>query len=457
MLGRIVLVIVGLGAFVALGGGLLVWCLRGATGEQKPTASALAQVHPKEKSSETQAVTQPVKAPVKSAPVITKKETDLIDTMKRKGIEFLKKTQAADGTWSDPLFGLHLVGMAGLTLLECGVPAHDPAVQRAANLVRQKREPKDDQYVTYRVALQVLFLDKLNDPKDTELIQHLTLRLLRGQRENGGWGYQASPFDLKDEKIALKLLQEVGTTPWRTFAAKNAARVASLPGAVRSLAVFNEPEQQKAEFYKGEATDNSNTQFALLALWAARRHKVPVDLALQLIVKRFRLSQEADGRWLYGAHAPGAPAQAMTCAGLLALAVGYGLETPGLAPHKSPQSDPAITNAFTYLAGWIGTPHKDARNKPDPVPYYFLWSVERVGVLFGQSKIGDRDWFRWGLSILQPNQKNDGSFLPADEKQATTVSDTCFALLFLQQVNLAQDLTDKLEALRQLQATAIKE
>ena len=37
-------------------------------------------------------------------------------------------------------------------------------------------------------------------------------------------------------------------------------------------------------------TDNSNTQFALLALWASRRHSVPAARTLNLITRRFLTS-----------------------------------------------------------------------------------------------------------------------------------------------------------------------
>src|SRR5262249_28735640 len=76
--------------------------------------------------------------------------------------------------------------------------------------------------------------------------------------------------------------------------------------------------------------DNSNTQFAILALWTARRYGVPVEDALARVEKRFRGSQNADGGWGYqiivGAKTPflnsiSASTAAMTCAGLLGLAM----------------------------------------------------------------------------------------------------------------------------------------
>ena len=40
---------------------------------------------------------------------------------------------------------------------------------------------------TYEIALSILFLDKLGEAKDRELIQKLALRLIAGQGPTGGW------------------------------------------------------------------------------------------------------------------------------------------------------------------------------------------------------------------------------------------------------------------------------
>src|SRR5205823_12626596 len=71
--------------------------------------------------------------------------------------------------------------------------------------------------------------------------------------------------------------------------------------------------------------DNSNTQFAILALWVARRHGVPADDALRRAEYRFRRSH-VNGTWGYlrqGIDPAGR--RAMTCAGLLGLATGIGV------------------------------------------------------------------------------------------------------------------------------------
>src|SRR5205814_1064799 len=79
--------------------------------------------------------------------------------------------------------------------------------------------------------------------------------------------------------------------------------------------------------------DNSNTQFAVLALWAARRHGIPVENALSRTTLRFRNSQNGDGGWGYRPEGSGLTAglgfggstPSMICAGLLGVALGHGL------------------------------------------------------------------------------------------------------------------------------------
>src|SRR4051812_47099744 len=103
---------------------------------------------------------------------------------------------------------------------------------------------------------------------------------------------------------------------------------------MRGLPIFNDPNaltladpKDKAHEPTFATTDGSNTQFAILALWAAQRHGVPVKRSLDLIVRRYDTSPNAGGTWGYhykfGGGADGTPS--MTGVGLLSLAVGHGL------------------------------------------------------------------------------------------------------------------------------------
>src|SRR5207302_10023639 len=79
--------------------------------------------------------------------------------------------------------------------------------------------------------------------------------------------------------------------------------------------------------------------------------------------------------------------------------------------------------------------------------FYFLWSVERVAMLYNVQTIGDKEWYPWGAELLLDAQKADGGWTNGGFVGSSPTMDTSFALLFLKRANLAKDLTGKLEFL----------
>ena len=75
---------------------------------------------------------------------------------------------------------------------------------------------------------------------------------------------------------------------------------------------------------------------------------------------------------------------------------------------------------------------------------YFLWSVERVGVLCNLKTIGGKDWYPWGVDLLLPAQRADGSWLGTGNGGAPVI-DTSMALLFLKRSDLLPDLRERLQ------------
>src|SRR5262249_6970593 len=101
-----------------------------------------------------------------------------------KGVAYLKSGQQQDGRWKhDEIGGTALVA---LTLLECGVPANDPCIQKAAAVVRAASV---DLTKPSPSSLATMSVDSRGEPVFVSLIQPLSVRLLAGQSAEGGWSY----------------------------------------------------------------------------------------------------------------------------------------------------------------------------------------------------------------------------------------------------------------------------
>ena len=134
----------------------------------------------------------------------------------------------------------------------------------------------------------------------------------------------------------------------------------------------------------------------------------------------------------------------MTCVGLLGLAVGHGIaRQPRDRDTGKPIVDARLRNGLTALSKSVGQPAGDWRDRPME-NLYFLWSVERVAVLYGLPTIGDKDWYRWGAEILIANQQKRGSWTNGGYHKASPAIDTCLALLFLKRANFVADLSARL-------------
>ncbi len=63
--------------------------------------------------------------------------------------------------------------------------------------------------------------------------------------------------------------------------------------------------------------------------------------------------------------------------------------------------------------------------------YYYLYTIERLGMLGGLDWIGTHDWYVEGAKVLLEQQKSDGIWDPGHEIPPSDVYNTCYALLFL--------------------------
>jgi hypothetical protein len=171
-----------------------------------------------------------------------------------------------------------------------------------------------------------------------------------------------------------------------------------------------------------------------------------MERTLQLIANRFKTSQDAAGAWGYTYKYDGGVGESppMDCCGLLGLAVGHGI-AHNKGEEEDAIKDPKIVSGFAAVNKFIGAPTGHTRDVPLQ-NLYFLWSWERVGVLYDLPTLADKDWFRWGAEGIIGNQAPTGEWIEGGGYPAATpVANTCFALLYLRRSNLVADLTAALK------------
>jgi hypothetical protein len=408
-----------------------------------------------------------------------------IDAAIKKGTDALKLRYAAQqgggvgGVLAgDAGHGIGPTCLAGLAMLEGGVPVTDQALKTATSNIRNAAYTT---FKTYQVALCLLYLDRFGDPADVPLIQILAVRLLAGQSGNGGWGYDCGGGLQQADEQRLR-----------------AIKAEKQPGAPRL-----HPEVEKyyqaitASAHPQPTDDNSNTQFAVIAVWLARKHGVPVDNALDNIDKRFMATQNSrTGGWPYNGPLPGsavgegpAGSPAMYCAGLIGLSTGLArreerrrkAETPKKddppktepkktsddpffnppqktnpepkkpAPRALDARDLAIRAGFNALGGIVAESAQAGGGaliaKTDAVlghhDLYFLWSLERTCVIYGVEKLGGINWYEAGAHSLVITQSKGGTWGSATGYGLEV--NTSFAVLFLCRSNLARDLSGKVQ------------
>lgn len=151
-----------------------------------------------------------------------------------------------------------------------------------------------------------------------------------------------------------------------------------------ALPILQQQGSKKGQFkLTGERSDNSNTQFALLALWVAGRHDVPAGPAFLAAHQRFVATQRPDGGWSYQPVSPKGSTPSMTCVGLLGIAMGHGTQPDivGVNPKNADEiiikpaiKDPRVQLAVKGLARAIGNPSPKAKQFPMH-NLYELWSI----------------------------------------------------------------------------------
>jgi hypothetical protein len=329
----------------------------------------------------------------------------------RRGVQFLKSQQNDDGSWTHLGHDLGITALVGLALVENGVPVNDRVIQNALSVVRGTAPSNT---FTYDISLAILFLSRVGASSDKALIQELGTRLAGGQLTTGGWTYVCPLVPQSAKPASVSNSPRPGTA-----ADKRPGRLTT--GMMRM----------------GGFGDNSNTQFAVLGIWVAGRAGLDVRETMADVDRRFRSTQSPTGGWGY---AGGGESDAMTCAGLMSLALAKGhkiLENQmanrkpgeGGADKRKADADPQLERGLKRVELYANTMGPGST-------LYFMWSIERVAVALGLNRLGNIDWYKRGAATLVEAQQRDGSWV----SNRTALPDTSFALLFLHRSNLTQGM-----------------
>jgi hypothetical protein len=332
--------------------------------------------------------------PVQSAPP-PKVEEELVDKVRKsieKGVKFLKdQRDRKTGTW-EGLFIKVLADMEGgqtalatLALLNCGVKPDDPSVRDSLKYLSDLPPRK-----TYVVGLQNLVFVETRDKKYLPLIQ-----------KNADWLIET----------ALGLRNGAG-----------------------KLEGWSYPGNQLA--------DNSNTQYALLGLYAAKQAGVKIEdkvwRAIQDYYTRYQLVESpTSGCWAYynsskppANHASFSMTVAGVC-GLIIASMGLDESEQKLDPASGVAANCGVYSSNSPIAmgmNWIGA-HFDFESAKSS--FYNIYGIERLGRLSGQRFIGRYDWYRQGCEKLIGLQKDNGSIVGSTGIDSSAILSTSFALLFL--------------------------
>ncbi|MDO5309299.1 MAG: DUF4159 domain-containing protein [Planctomycetia bacterium] len=315
-------------------------------------------------------------------------------------VDFLRDKQRSHGEWDEyPGYKPGTTSLCTLALLTAGLDKDDPTIAKALDYLREFSPAQQNQ--TYPVSLQTMVFCLADPEKDRQRIEAnvawLLERQMKTQNEHhGGWSY-------------------VG------------------------------------DHQASERSDNSNSQFAILALYEAELVGVHIEEEVWQSAEDYWLRmQNDDGSWGYrssslnpAGFASGYGTGSMTCAGIAALAICSGVREAARASAEGDNirccqdvDDPIAAHINRGL-NWLGK-HFKAHANPGRAEgsesyfFYYLYGLERVGRLTANRFVGQSDWYREGAEVLLRRKGAFSQFWVAQKDLGNNnCVSTSFALLFL--------------------------
>ncbi len=283
-----------------------------------------------------------------------------------RGVAALKRAQKPDGSWVERYFPGGETCLATLALLQAGEPADSDVVRRAVARVRAL--PNSMVYVT---SLKIMVLAAADPAAYRADLEAAARWLVSVQGASGLWHYGPS-----------------------------------------------------------DEYDHSNSQFAMLGLHAAAQAGLKIAPAQWQKARGAWLThRNRDGGWGY--RQGDASYGSMTAAAVGALLLLGDVEEVGRERRFRNGVAPgcgkyALNEPLSAGLDWLGRHFRADANpgRGEMYLYYWLYAVERCGMLSGRRDFGRHDWYREGADFLVRSQSPAGMW-------TNEIANTAFALLFL--------------------------
>ncbi len=303
------------------------------------------------------------------------------------GVQFLKAQQRPDGSWADiePESRTGMTSLVTLALMTAGEPPDSQAIRQALDYLRHfgPAELKS----TYAISLQTMVFATADPQRD--------------------------------------LLRIVANVRWLELAQIKPKDPVFWPGSW----AYSDTKRRPG--------DNSNSQYALLGLFAASEVGVPVKPSVwELSRSYWERGQKHDGSWAYTPDA-NAPTASMTCAGVSSVIISRLGRSQGQEFLQGEVVNGCGRGAVdrNLQAGfdWLASRFQVGENfgGGQQWKFYYLYGLERAGRLAGIRFFGDHDWFRVGAEELVGTQDKRGQYWQGKLVEENKVLATSFALLFL--------------------------
>lgn len=350
-------------------------------------------------------------APSKPQQGISQKDIDLAVA---RGVEWLKKAPepTAEGGYKNA------DELILLAVLNGGLSEKDDFFQQL--LSRTLNSPLDK---TYKVSIQAMLLEELERVKHQVRIAECAQFLIDNMCVNGQWSYGSPTKAVLDLKDIPSIAER--PEPDKKKVGKFFFMEREKPKVVRRIPVKKSKDGPAAG-------DNSNAQYASLGMRAC--HDAGILLPADVV-------QKARQWWTESQHPSddGADPKAVASGAIRPRGWNYKTPADGKPSHSMTAGAVGAVVIYDYILGndwkkdavaqagaeWLG------KHFAVNTSYYYMYGLERAGMLYDVTSFGKHDWYIEGARVLLGAQNDDGSWGKRDGDKPSDVWGTCWAILFL--------------------------